>query len=135
MPLAIVLRALIVWSVILVFAIINGAFREGVLIPHIGNPWAQVISGSLLSLWVFVAARIFVARIKPLSTHQYAALGVLWLAMTLIFEFGFGLLRGKSWPEMFTAYQFHDGNLWLLVLLVVAVSPWLAAHWQKRMLP
>ncbi len=54
--------------------------------------------------------------------------GLGWLVLTLIFEFGFGLLRGKSLPELLQAYTFTDGNLWPVVLVVTVFAPWLAAR-------
>ena len=55
------------------------------------------------------------------------AAGVEELFLTLAFEFSFGLLRGKTMAELFSAYAFKDGNIWPLVLAVTAMAPWLAA--------
>ena len=46
----------------------------------------------------------------------------------MIFEFSFALLRGQGLDEMLGAYAFRSGNLWPVVLLVTALSPWLAAR-------
>jgi hypothetical protein len=49
--------------------------------------------------------------------------------MTVLFEFLFGrFVAGKSWEELLQAYNILTGNLWLLVLVVIAVSPYLAAR-------
>ena len=49
--------------------------------------------------------------------------------MTVMFEFLFGLLVArKSWVDLLQAYDITAGNLWLLVLVVIAVSPFLAAR-------
>ncbi len=53
--------------------------------------------------------------------------GAGWLALTLIFEFSFGLRRGASMSEILGAYTFQEGNIWPLVLLITALAPWLAA--------
>lgn len=58
---------------------------------------------------------------------QLIFIGLGWLTLTLLFEFSFGLLRGKSMIELIDAYTFKDGNIWSVVLLITAVSPWLAA--------
>ncbi|HWI35333.1 MAG TPA: hypothetical protein VNU64_02675 [Burkholderiales bacterium] len=52
------------------------------------------------------------------------------LVMTVIFEFGFGLLQHKPWPQILAPYAFADGNIWPLVLVVVLFAPWLA--WRFR---
>ena len=58
--------------------------------------------------------------------------GLGWLALTLGFEFSFGLLRGRTLDEILAAYRFEGGNLWALVLLVTACAPWLVGWLRRR---
>lgn len=121
------LKAVAVWALILPLAIVNGAFREAVLLPGLGNPWAQMLSGLLLSACIVGVAAAFVPRIVRGGSMRPWRIGLLWLALTLVFEFGFGrLVAGRSWPELFAAYTFADGNIWPLVLVVTACAPSLA---------
>lgn len=110
------------WLIILVFAVINGGLRESFFIPALGNPLALILSALLLSLAIVLVAFIF---LSPLNAASSLAIGFFWLLLTLIFEFGFGFIQGKSWAVMLDAYTFKDGNLWPLVLLVVLFSPYL----------
>jgi hypothetical protein len=49
--------------------------------------------------------------------------------MTVAFEFLFGrLVAHKPWGELLQASDPATGNLWLLVLLAIVVSPWLVAR-------
>jgi hypothetical protein len=57
------------------------------------------------------------------STRRALATAALWLGLTLIFEFGLGIVQGHSWTEMLAQYTFTDGNIWPLVLLVVFFAP------------
>ena len=41
--------------------------------------------------------------------------GFLWVVLTLVFEFGLGIVQGRSWAEMLMPYTFKDGNIWPLV--------------------
>ena len=60
-------------------------------------------------------------------------IGLAWLGMTVLFEFIFGrLMVRKSWGELLQAYDITSGNLWLLVLLVIAISPILAAKLRSQ---
>lgn len=121
------IKAVAVWALILPLAIANGAFREAVLLPGLGNPWAQMLSGLLLSACIVGVAAVFVPRIGRDKSMRPWRIGLLWLALTLVFEFGFGrLVAGRSWPELFAAYTFADGNIWPLVLVVTACAPSLA---------
>lgn len=130
---AIALRAVAMWLLILVCAVANGALREAVLLPWLGQPAALVLSGLLLSACVLAAAVLLVAWLPPLPASRHAAIGVGWLAATLAFEFGFGrLVQGKAWAELLDAYRFEDGNLWPLVLVVVLLAPCWAARRRRR---
>jgi uncharacterized membrane protein YadS len=122
-------RALYPWFAILALAFVNGAFRELVLVPRLRHPWALLISGILLSCCVLAIAYLTVARLRISNSGQLLAIGCTWLLLTLLFEFGFGhFFQGKSWNELRGAYQFENGNLWSLVLLVVLFGPLLAGR-------
>lgn len=121
-------KALVVWFVILLLAVLNGALREFMLVPALGVPAATALSGIVLC--ALIIGVVFLARPWLGLANRRAALdiGAFWLLLTLAFEFGFGcFVQHKSWPEMIGAYRFENGNLWPLVLLVILVSPAIAA--------
>lgn len=123
------LRAAAIWLLILVLAVLNGGFRDAVLLPALGKPLALVLSGLLLCACILVVALVFVPRLGRLRAVQSLNLGLLWLALTLAFEFGFGrLVQGRPWRELLEAYTFKDGNLWPLVLAVAFFAPLIAVR-------
>lgn len=124
---AIGIKALIIWSGILVLAIANGMLRESVLIPAFGTPAALVLSGLLLSAVILGMTYYSLPWLQVTSPAGLFAVGFGWLALTLLFEFSFGLWQGKPWPELLEAYTFKDGNLWPVVLVVIVFAPFLAA--------
>ena len=78
---------------------------------------------------VLIVALLSVKWLGQLSFAQYAGVGLLWLLLTLAFEFGFGLLvRGESLVALLEAYRFREGNIWPIVLVVVAAAPAFAAY-------
>ena len=121
-------KALAIWVVILVLAVINGTFREAVLIPKFGSSSGLFLSGLLLSLLILAATYLLLPWLGIRRSGQLLLIGVCWLALTLVFEFSFGLLRGKALPEILGAYTFKGGNIWSVVLVVTAVAPCLAAR-------
>jgi len=122
-------KAATLWLAILVLAILNGAFREWILLPSLGNFAGLVASGVILSACIFLVAWAAVPWFGPLGARRFLSVGVLWLLLTLLFEFGFGrFVQHKPWTELFDAYTFHGGNIWPVVLLVTCLSPWLAAR-------
>lgn len=131
--LRVTLKALVAWFGILVLAMANGGFREGMLVPALGSFAAQLLSGIMLCSFIFLAALLAVRWFGRLRAAQYWAVGLYWLVLTLIFEFGFGLwVQHKDWPELLAAYTFQGGNIWPVVLLATIVAPWAGARVQGR---
>lgn len=120
------------WSAILVLAILNGALREQWLVPSLGAFSAQLASGLILSLAIFVVAYVAVPGFGQPGARGYWVIGAAWLVMTLVFEFSFGLyVQRREMAELLQAYTFRGGNIWPLVLASALVAPPVAA-WLRR---
>ncbi|MCE7903737.1 MAG: hypothetical protein DYH20_14135 [Gammaproteobacteria bacterium PRO9] len=122
------LKAVFVWLFILLLAIANGALREAILVPTLGDPAGLALSGILLSALIIAATYAALPWLNAYRRPQLLGIGVGWLALTVVFEFCLGLWQGKSWSAILDAYTFEAGNLWPLVLLVTTAAPWLAAR-------
>jgi hypothetical protein len=110
-------KALATWIVMLLLAVTFGAAREALLSPSLGSHRAHQIESLLVCLAFALLSWLFVRWARPTS-GQALGIGVLWLVLTLSFEFGFfHLVRGV-----------FAGRLWPLVLLTVLVAPWLQAR-------
>lgn len=126
MPFRVAGKALAVWAGILILAVLNGVFREWALTPHLGPTGGSVLSGVFLSVLIVAVAWLSLPWLGARHRAELVGIGLAWVALTLVFEFSFGLWQGKSWQVMFEAYTFRDGNLWPIVLLVTACAPSLA---------
>ena len=123
------LRACLVWFAILLVAIVNGAFRQGVLIPRLGDAAAHVGSTVLLSIAVIAVTFFTIRWISPTSVSDCWSMGILWVVMTMAFEFlGGHYLFGKPWVELFADYKINQGRIWVLVLFVTFMAPVTAAR-------
>jgi len=121
------LKSFLAWLVILCLAVANGALREAILIPSFGKNSGFILSGALLSLLVVLVAYAFVHLKQGVSVTHGLYIGILWLCLTLAFEFSFGrYVQHKAMAELLDAYTFKDGNLWPLVLLVTLLAPYFA---------
>lgn len=130
----IVLKSLWIWVAIIPLAIINGIMRESVLVPLIGESYALPMSGISLCIMIFGVCLFGIPRLGPGSSRTYGIMGVLWVLMTIAFEFVFGMWgAGKSFAELIKAYDITTGNLWSMIVLFVGVSPLLTAK-IKRLL-
>lgn len=129
--LTIILKAFAAWFVILVLAIANGGLREAVLLPVLGKPWGFILSGLILSVLILVVAYFSLLWFGRVPVSNYLVIGMGWLFLTLVFEFVFGrFVAKKSWRELLEAYAFKDGNIWPIVLVIVALAPYLAAKFR-----
>jgi len=128
----IALKALAIWLAILLLAILNGLLREAVLVPMLGPSAGLVLSGLLLSALIVAVAYLALPWLDVRGAAPLLAVGLGWLALTLVFEFSFGLWQRKPWPVLLEAYTFQGGNLWPLVLLVTALAPSIAARLRRR---
>jgi len=123
-------RALAVWFAILILAIANGALRAGWLLRVMSETRAYAASSLLLSLVVVAVTWLTIQWIAPPGPGDAIAVGLVWLAMTVAFEFLAGhYLFGQSWDRLLVDYRFWEGRIWVLVLLVVAMAPRLTASW------
>lgn len=124
----VVIKAAGIWLLIAVVAIINGVFREKVLLPLTGIQYALPLSGILLSVLVFVVTYLSIPFIGSAEGSMYVTVGLLWVFLTITFEFVFGhCVLGKSWQEIVQVLNIMKGDLFLLVLITSAISPWVAA--------
>lgn len=125
-------RAVGVWFVILVLANINGAVRQAWLIPRLGEPVGRVVSTLALSGIVVLLTWLTIRWMGPASTGDAMRIGVLWLGLTLAFEFLVGhYLFRQPWTALLEDYDITRGRIWVLVLLVVLFAPLLSGRAQR----
>jgi hypothetical protein len=121
-------RALLVWFVLLVAASANGALRQAVLIPAIGDVAGRAVSTVILAAAIALLTWLTIGWIGPRSARKASTVGALWVALTLAFEFLAGhYLFATPWGALLEDYDVLRGRIWILVLIVTAVAPRVAA--------
>lgn len=127
------IRASLAWLAILFLAILNGGFRQVLLIPRLGERDGRIVSTLLLSALVFLAAWLLVPWVRPGSGRAAWSVGALWLLLTLAFEFLAGhYVFGDSWERLLAEYNVAKGRIWILVLISVLVAPVVAYALRQR---
>lgn len=123
------LRPIAAWFLILALAVLNGILREAVLLPNLSKPVAFVLSGLLLSSCILIVAIALAGWLQLDGLQRSLTVGLLWLSLTLVFEFSFGrIVQGRAWSDMMEAYTFKDGNIWPVVLAVTFLAPLIAGR-------
>jgi hypothetical protein len=123
------MRAVAVWLLLMAAEVVHGTARTLWLAPHVGDFRARqvaVFSGSLLILLI---ASLTIRWIRVRGLSALVSIGILWVALTLAFEITLGRLAlGYSWKRLASDYDLREGGLLPIGLLVMAMSPWLAAR-------
>ena len=123
-------RAIVVWFAVLALAVINGGVREAWLIPRLGPGLGRALSTVSLCGLVLLVTWLTIGWIRPATAGNTLGVGVLWLVLTLAFEFGAGhYLFHKPWAVLLEDYDVSRGRIWLAVLVVVLLAP----LWTARM--
>ena len=127
-------RGLVVWCAILGVAFVNGAVREFLLIPQLGVNPGQAASAVLLCLAIFVVSWGAAPWIGIPSAAEAVQVGVIWLVLTVAFEFGAGhYVFGRSWGSLLDDYA--GGGAWIRVpMFVVTLLAPLAAAWSRGLI-
>lgn len=122
-------RLLATWSLLAVLMPLNGALREFGFKRLMSDRAAESLSvatGIAIILGVTFALFRIPAGTPNGRLAQQAAILV---ALTVAYEFAIGLRGGQSLRELSAHYAFWRGELWPLVLLALAATPWL---WRGR---
>ena len=89
-------RALAVWCLLLLLAVLNGGVRDAWLSPRLGDPIGRAISTLLLCGLILLATWLTIGWIQPTSSGAALGVGALWVVLTLAFSGLFGTTRAFS---------------------------------------
>jgi hypothetical protein len=118
------LKYFLAWFPMLLLAIANGALREFIFKKYTGELTAHQLSTFSLLLLFAIYIGLVIKWMPPVSANQAILVGLFWLVLTLLFEFGFGRFRGNSWETMFADYNLLKGRLWILIPVWIAIAPY-----------
>jgi hypothetical protein len=112
------------WVPMVLIAIVNGLLREKVIALHFNALQSHQISTVtfviLLGIYIWVIIRFW----TPVSSGQAIAVGLMWVGLTVVFEFLFGhYVMGHPWSRLFHDYNFLAGRVWILIPIWVALAP------------
>lgn len=117
-------RSVLIWLCIVPVAMINGAVRDLIVAPVLGDPIARAISCLTLAGATFVVAWISIQWIGPTDRVEAWVVGLIWLGLTLAFEFVVGhYVFGTPWEALRADYNVLQGRLWILVLAAALTAP------------
>lgn len=129
----VLIRAFLVWLVIIAAETVHGILRGVLLVPIVGDLPARQIGVLIGSLLIFAVAYLVIRWIAAHTKLQFLAVGLLWVVLTILFEIGLGrLVLGLPWERLTEDYDVTRGGFMGVGLLFMAAAPWLAAWLRGR---
>ncbi len=115
------LQAILIWIMIIPIAILNGGFREYVLIKL--GVLARPLSGIILSVCIFIVAWLLIPKIKNCNKKDYFIIGGIWFVLTNLFDLAAYIKDGGGFVDLLQSYNILTGNTWMLVVLTALFAP------------
>lgn len=126
-------RLLLAWLAMAVAMSANGAFREMALRRWLDAQSADLVSAAIGAAIILLLTFLFFRPLAGSSTRTLLFVSVLLVVLTVIFEFTIGrLVDRKSWSELLGNYAIWRGRLWPLLLLLIALTPFIWGRWLPR---
>ncbi len=104
--------------------IINGTIREFTYRKHLSELRAHQLSSitGILLFSLYIGVLIYFWGFESLK--QALIVGLIWLALTIMFEFLFGhYVAGHPWNKLLSDYNIFAGRLWVIVLIWLVIAP------------
>lgn len=99
------------------------------LVPSLGEFRSNQIGVFTGSLIILAIALLFVRWIGASRYAELLGIGVLWLGLTLAFEFLFGhFVAGASWQRLLSDYNVLEGGFLGFGMVFLTLSPWIAGR-------
>lgn len=117
-------KYLTTWFVMLLVSVANGVVRDLTYGKHMAELTAHQLSTVSCVFLLGIVIWGFVRLYPPSSERKALLLGLLWLALTVAFEFlFFHYVGGHSWAELLANYNVLQGRVWVVVLVWIAIAP------------
>jgi len=126
------IKSFLVWLLFIPLAIANGALRDILLTPALGDTLGRAVSSLSLSILILGLTVLLVKRLGVNTRAGYLTVGAFWLVLTVLFEVSFFvLIMGHPMDELLGDFDIFRGRLWLIVLTTTFFAPLLASKMRK----
>jgi len=117
------LRAVLVWLVVMAAESVHGTLRRLLLSPEVDFALRQV-SVLIGVVIIFAITWLCMDWIRVRTARAALAVGGVWVLLTLVFELALGRLTGLGWPRILADYDLTQGGLMPLGLAAMFLTPW-----------
>lgn len=120
------LRYTIAWLTFPIIGIINGVIREVGYKKYLSELLAHQVSTVTGIILFGIYIGFLTLKWKIQSAGQAIAIGLIWLALTIAFEFLFGhYVMKNDWSRLLHDYNILKGRVWALLLIWITIAPYI----------
>jgi hypothetical protein len=118
-------KCFVAWFGLVVLGLLNATMRQVVYARYVSELVGHQISTLTLAVLVGLYAWALSGLLKLTSPGQAIGVGLMWMVLTIIFEFGLGrYVVGDSWGKLLNNYNVLEGRVWGLFVLWVGLAPY-----------
>jgi hypothetical protein len=115
----------VAWFGVVVLGLLNATIRQVVYAKYVGELAGHQISTLTFAVLVGLYAWVLSGFLKLTSPEEANGVGLMWMVLTVIFEFGLGrYVVGDPWGKLLGDYNILEGRVWGLFILWVALAPY-----------
>ena len=93
-----------------------------VYVPRWGDVVSDQIGMSTRIVYIFIFAYFLLRTVKNYETKDLVQVGILWLGLELLFEWGGSLATGRPVQEILIGWNIFAGYMWPYVLATYLLS-------------
>jgi hypothetical protein len=120
-----ILAGIVYFAIVLGTGFVLGMFRVPILVPRMGERWAELAEMPIMATVIFLAAGYILRRFPEIcSPGRSLVAGFLALALTVFAELGLAVvLQSQTIPEFISSRDKVSGSVYLALLFVFAIMP------------
>ncbi len=121
-------KAFAAWLFIIAAESVHGTIRQLFIAPVVGDKPARQVGVLIGSAIIFVIAWACIRWIGAKTFGEQLRVGLLWVVLIVIFEFGLGAALGYAPERILSDYNPAEGGFMGFGLLFMLFAPALAAR-------
>jgi hypothetical protein len=126
-------RGVAVWGLLMGIEVLHGIARTAFLAPRTGDFKARQISVFSGSALILASTYLTIRWIGSRKRSTLLRIGLMWLMLTLLFEFILGRkVLHLSWERLMSDYNLPKGGLQPIGLLLMTMAPLLMERLRTR---
>ena len=118
-------KDVLLWLPMIGLAFLNAALRELVLRKYFSELRANQLSTLTLMILCSVYGLMIFSLLNIPDAGRALLVGMVWMVLTICFEFALGKFMKQSWAQLFEQYNLKRGQLWPVFLMYILLLPFL----------